>query len=98
MLPFRTHLFLILVGFLIFTLGFVSVGIRWHTHSAKASMYAKREVEHTFEAARFARAARDRGDSAETEARAKEYRRMAELHERAALENSRLRSFYESCW
>ncbi len=98
MLTFRTHVFLILVGLMVFTLGFVSVGIRWHTYSARASLYAQREVEHTFEAARFARAARDRGDSPEGEARARECRKLAELHEKAANENTKLRKFYESCW
>ncbi len=98
MLTFRLHAFLILIGFSIFTLGFVSVGIRWHTYSARASYYAKQEVEHTFEAARFARASRDRGTTAESEARALECRKLAELHEKAALERARLRQFYESCW
>ncbi len=98
MLPFRTHLFLALVGLLIFTLGFVSVGIRWHTYSARAALYAEREVEHTFAAARYARAARDRGTSPESEARALECKKLAEIHNRAALENTRLREFYERCW
>jgi hypothetical protein len=98
MLTFRTNLFLVLIGFMIFTLGYVSVGIRWHTYRARASLYAQQEVEHTFEAARFARVARNRGDSPESEARAIEFRKLAELHEKAALENTRLREFYESCW
>ncbi len=98
MLTFRTNLFLALVGFLVFSLGFVSVGIRWHTYSARASLYAQQEVEHTFEAARYARAARDRGDSPEADARAREFKKLADLHEKAALENTRLRKFYESCW
>jgi hypothetical protein len=98
MLTFRTNLFLALIGFMVFTLGFVSVGIRWHTYSARASLYAKQEVEHTFEAARFARAARDRGDSPESEAKATKCRQLAEHHEREALKNTRLREFYEKCW
>jgi hypothetical protein len=98
MLTFRTNAFLVLVGLLIFTLGYVSVGIRWHTYRARASLYAQQEVEHTFEAARFARAARDRGYSPDSTARSNEYRKFAELHERAALENMRLRKFYENCW
>jgi hypothetical protein len=98
MLTFRTNVFLVMVGFVLFTLGFVSVGIRWHTYSARAAFYAKYEVEHTFEAARFARAGRDRGDTPESEARAIECRKLAELHEKAARENTRLRQFYENCW
>jgi hypothetical protein len=98
MLTFPVRTFVAMVGFLIFTLLFVSVGIRWHTYRARASLYARQEVEHTFEAARYARAAGDRGSTAESEGRARLYRKIAEMHEKAALENLRLRKFYESCW
>ena len=42
-----------------FTLIYMAVGIRWHVYRARAGEYAQMEVEHTFEAANFARAARN---------------------------------------
>jgi hypothetical protein len=98
MLPFRTNVFLALIGLLVFTVLYVSIGIRWHTYRARASVHAQQEVEHTFEAARYARAARDRGDSPESEARARQCQKLADLHQKAAQENTKLREFYEKCW
>ena len=97
-LPFRTHLFLALVGFMAFTLVFVSVGIRWHTYAATAAMYAREEMEHTFEAADYARAAQDRGDTPESEARALECRRLARYHQQLAAKNAKLRELYQRSW
>jgi hypothetical protein len=96
MLTFRTRTFLAILAFSAFTLVYISVGIRWHTYRARASYYAREEMEHTFEAAHYARAARNSGDT--DEAQAIGYRKLAEMHERAARENSRLRELYENCW
>ncbi|WP_435008521.1 hypothetical protein P12x_005728 [Tundrisphaera lichenicola] len=98
MLTFRVRAFAILLAFSAFALVYISVGIRWHTYRARAGLYARQEVEHTFQAANFARAARDPGDSPETQARAREYRRLAKMHEKAARECTELREFYEACW
>jgi hypothetical protein len=98
MLSFRVRAFAILLGFSAFTLLYMAVGIRWHTYRARAGEYARREVEHTFEAADLLRAARNPGDSPEARARAAECRRFAAMHEKAARECTRLREFYEGCW
>src|SRR3954452_1223591 len=82
MLTFRVRSFVILLGFSAFTLVYMAVGIRWHVYRARAGEYARREVEHTFEAAHFARAARNPGYSEEEQARAAEYRRLADMHEK----------------
>ena len=95
---FRVRIFLILVGFAAFTLLFCSVGIRWHTYRVRAALHAQRELDHTFKAADFARAARVVGDSPDDRAQALRYKMIAEMHERAALENTRLRELYENCW
>jgi hypothetical protein len=98
MLTFPTRTFVALLAFSLFTLLYISVGIRWHTYRAYASKYARQEVEHTFEAAHYARAARITGNSEEAQAQANRYRGLARQHERAARENSQLREFYEKCW
>jgi len=98
MLTFRVRSFVILLGFSAFALVYMAVSIRWHVYRARAGEYAQKEVEHTFEAANFARAARNAGYSDEGQARAAEYRRLAVLHEKAAAECTRLREFYEACW
>lgn len=99
MLTIRVRtLTLAIAGFVAFTLLYVSVGIRWHTYRARASLYARQEVEHTFEAAHFARAALHPGYSAEASEKAAGYRKIAETHEKAARECARLREFYENCW
>lgn len=98
MLTFRVRAFVVLLGFSAFALLYISVGIRWHSYRARAGEYARREVEHTFEAAHFARAARDPGDSPDARVRAVEYRRLAVMHEKAARECTELREFYEGCW
>ena len=98
MLTFRLRAFVILIAYAIFALLFIAVGIRWHVYRARASLYARQEMEHTFEAANLARAARDPGTSVESIARAKELRLLAEIHERAAIENARIRRLYESFW
>jgi hypothetical protein len=98
MLTFRVRSFVILLGFSAFTLVYMAVGIRWHVYRARAGEYARREVEHTFEAANFARAARNAGYSDEEQARAAGYRKLAVMHEKAARECTQLREFYEACW
>ncbi len=98
MLTFRVRTFAVILGFSAFALLYISVGIRWHSYRARAGEYARREVEHTFEAANFARAARNPGDSAEAEAKVSEYRKYAAMHEKAARECTRLREFYEGAW
>jgi hypothetical protein len=98
MLTFRVRAFVALLAFSAFTLLYISVGIRWHVYRGRASLYARQEVEHTFEAAHFARAARNPGDSPEARARADGYRKLAELHEKAARECTRLRELYEHSW
>ena len=95
---FRVRLFVVMLGFAAFTLLFCSVGIRWHTYRARASLHALREVEHTFKAADYARAARATGETPESQAKAQRYKQLAEMHERAALENTRLRELYENSW
>ncbi len=98
MLTFRTRLFLGLLAFVGFTLVSVSVGIRWHVYRANASKYARQEVEHTFDAAHFIRAANNPGDSADAPEKALGYRKLANMHARAAREAAHLREFYERSW
>ncbi len=98
MLTFRVRWFAAILAFAIFALGYLSVGVRWHTHRARASAYAVREVEHTFEAANYERAARNPGYSDDAPQRADSYRRFAEMHAKAARECARLRELYEQAW
>ena len=98
MRTFRVRTFLVIVGFAIFTLIYVSVGIRWHIYRARASYHARQEVEHTFEAFSLIRASRVVGSSPEAQTRAANYRKLAEGHEKLARECARLRIFYENCW
>jgi hypothetical protein len=98
MLTFHTRAFVAIVAFSAFALAYISVGLRWHTYRARASFYARQEMEHTFEAAHYARAARDRGGSDKSQAQAIGYRKLAEMHQKAARENARLRELYENCW
>ena len=98
MLTFRVRIFLAILAYSAFALVFLSVGIRWHIYRARASLYARQEMEHTFEAANCARAARYPGASAESQARAFGYRKLAEMHEKAARECTQLRELYENCW
>jgi hypothetical protein len=95
---FRVRVFLAMLGFATFTLLFVSVGIRWHVYRARASLYAQQEVEHTFEAAHFARAARASGGSIDEQGQALGFRKLAEMHEKAARECTQLRELYEKSW
>ena len=95
---FRVRVFLAILAFAMFTLLYISVGIRWHVYRARASLYARQEVEHTFEAAHFARAARTSGGSEDDQAEAAEFRRLAEMHKKAARECTQLRELYESSW
>ncbi len=98
MLTFRVRWFAALLAFSAFTLLYISVGIRWHVYRARASLYARQEMEHTFEAADLARAARSLGNSDRERETAARYRRYAELHQKEARECTRLRRLYESCW
>ncbi len=95
---FRVRAFVAILAFAGFTLLYISVGIRWHTYRARASLYARQEVEHTFEAAHYARAARVSGGSEDARAEAAGYRKLAAMHEKAARECTRLRELYENCW
>jgi hypothetical protein len=95
---FRVRAFFAILAFAAFTLVYVSVGIRWHVYRARASLYARQEVEHTFEAAHFARAARTSGGSDVNQAEAAQFRKLAEMHEKAARECTQLRELYENCW
>jgi hypothetical protein len=95
---FRVRLFFGMVGFAAFALVFCSVGIRWHVYRAQASIYARRELEHTFEALHYARAARMTGGSDEDQAQAASYRNLARMHEKAARECTRFRELYENSW
>ena len=97
-LTFNFRLYGALLGFLVFALLYVAIGIRWHTYRARASHYAEREMESTFKAAEYLRAARNPGFGDDAPRKAKEYRRLADMHTRAARECSELRAFYEQCW
>jgi hypothetical protein len=95
---FRVRVFFAILAFSAFTLLYVSVGLRWHIYRARASLYARQEVEHTFEAANFARAARASGGSGDDQEQAAGYRKLAEMHEKAARECTKLRELYENSW
>lgn len=95
---FRVRVFLFILAYSAFALMFISVGLRWHTYRARASLYAQQEVEHTFKAAHFAQAARSPGGSDDDREQAEGFRKLAEMHEKAARECTRLREFYENCW
>jgi hypothetical protein len=95
---FRVRAFLAILGFAAFTLLYISIGIRWHIYRARAGIYAQQEVEHTFEAANFARAARTSGGSEDEQAQAAQFRKLAEMHEKAARECTQLRELYEKSW
>ena len=98
MLTFRTRWFVAALAFAVFAIAYLCVGIRWHTYRARANLYSGREVEHTFEAANFARAARNPGYADDAPQKAEAYRKLADMHKKAALECARLREFYEKCW
>ena len=98
MLTFRLRTFLGLIAFGMFLIVWVSVGIRWHCHRAEAAVYARQEVEHVFEAGNFARAARNSARIDDATARVAQYRKLAEMHTRAAEECARLKDFYEKSW
>ena len=95
---FHVRAFLAILAFSGFSLVFLSVGIRWHTYRARASLYARQEMEHTFEAANCVMAARNVGASDDSQARALGYRRLAAMHEKAARECTQLRELYEKSW
>ena len=95
---FRVRWFVAALAFGAFAMGYLSVGIRWHTYRAQANLYADREVEHTFEAANLARAARAVGYSDDALKRAASYRKLAQMHTKAAAECAKLREFYEQAW
>ena len=86
------------VGFLVFALVYVTLGIRWHTHRARAAVYAQQEMEATFRAADYKRAARTIGRTEADLARAIEYRRLAEMCTRAAEEAAAICKQYEEAW
>ena len=97
-LTWNHQLFAGAIGFLVFALLYVSIGIRWHTYRARANLYAQQEMESTFQAAAYKRLARSPGLTEDSSRRALEYRRVAEMHARAAEESGRLRQLYEEAW
>jgi len=97
-LTFSIRMYVALLGFLVFALLYVAIGIRWHTYRARASLYAQQEIDSTFKAAEYLRAARNPGFADDAPIRAKEYRRLADMHTKAAEECTQLRQFYEQCW
>ena len=97
-LTFRLRTYVALLGFLAFALLYVSLGIRWHTYRAHAAVHAQREMESTFKAAEYLRAARNPGFAADAPIRVREYRRLADMHTKAAEEATQLRKFYEEAW
>jgi len=97
-LTFSMRTYAAALGFLAFALIYVAVGIRWHTYRARASLYAQQEMESTFKAADYRRAARNPGLSDDAPRRAVEYRRLADMHAKAAEECGRLKDLYEQAW
>ena len=97
-LTFHFRTYVALLGFLAFALVYMSVGMRWHFYRAQAGIYAQQELESTFKAAEYLRAARNPGFTADAPIRAKEYRRLADMHSKVAEEATRLREFYERSW
>ena len=97
-LTFSLRGFALAIGFLVFALLYVSVGIRWHTYRARASLHAQREMESTFKAADYRRAAINPGTTEDAALRAREYRRLAAMHDRVADESRAIKEFYERAW
>jgi len=98
MTGFRVRVFFGILAFAAFTLIFMSVGLRWHIYRARAGIYARQELDHTFEAAHFLQAARASGSSADEQAEAAQFRKFAEMHQKAARECTQLRELYENSW
>ena len=97
-LPFSLWRFVAAVAFLVFALGYVSVGLRWHNNRARAATYAQQEMNATFRAADYQRAARNPGRSEDAPVRAAEYRRLARMFSKVAEESGQLRKLYEEAW
>ena len=97
-LTFNFRAYAVALGFLAFALVYVAIGIRWHTYRARASLYAQQEMESTFKAADYRRAARNPGLTDDAPRRAMEYRRLADMHAKAAEECGRLKDLYEQAW
>ena len=95
---FSLRFFAAALGFLAFALVYVTLGLRWHTNRAQASLYAQQEIESTFKAAEYKRAALNPGHSDDSPRRAVEYRRLAEMHAKAADECRRLKELHEQAW
>lgn len=95
---FSVRWFAAAVGFLIFALAYITIGWRWHMNRARAAPYARLEVESTFRAADYQRAARNPGPGEDASRRAAEFARLARMHTRAAEEAGRLRRLYEEAW
>lgn len=94
----RPGFFFLVLGLAAFTAIYIAVGIRWHTYRARAALYAQREVQHTFDAEHYRRAALQPAPDDESRNKVLRYRQIAEKHERAAQECGRLRELYESIW
>lgn len=97
-LTFSLRGFALGLGFLVFALLYVAIGIRWHTYRAQASLHAQREMESTFKAADYRRAAMNPGTAPDAPRRAQEYRRLAAMHDKVADESRRLKEFAEQAW
>ena len=97
-LTFNFRLYAALLGFLIFGLFYVAIGIRWHTYRAQAWHYAQREMEATLQADAYLRAARNPGAAEDAPRRAAEYRRLYKMYARVAEECTQRREFYERAW
>ena len=95
---FSVRAFTVAVGLLIFALAYITIGLRWHINRARAAPHAQREMQSTFLAADYERAARNAGRGEDAPHRAAEFARMARMHARAAEEAGRLRRLYEEAW
>ncbi len=98
MLTFHIRSFVILVAFCAVVLAGVTVGIRWAFNRAEGAIYARRELDHAFEAANFRRAARRARAHPDSVDKVAGLKRMAQLHEKASRECARLREQYETFW
>ena len=97
-LTFSLRGFACALGFLAFALLYVAIGIRWHTSRARASLHAQQEMESTFKAADYRRAAMSPGTAADAPHRVLEYRRLAAMHDKVANEARQLKELYERAW
>ncbi len=98
MLTFHIRSFVILVAFCAVVLAGVTVGIRWAFNRVEGANYARRELDHAFEAANFRRAARRAEADPDSVGQVAALKRLARLHEKASRDCARLREQYETSW